>query len=553
MSTQAVRLHIEAERALLGAALHDPRVSDRVATLSSDAFESSYHQALREAIVTARREVETTTIDPADWMREVGHRVDMPAGRDGHLGVALAQTMQAACEPRAVGAHVRMVAEAGTRRDIMAIARRLAQTVTSAEPHNFRDLAQQARAALTPARESYYRATGHSPADRPDRNQIAELIRRAETTADAAEQATGDRRRKLAAELRDLLRGLVDVIRQGREAAGRATAAGLDMQSHRLPPNPDSQWIGARELAARQRRRRQAARDDRAARGEQSASATPTFEAEADLGDSVDDAVDQHIAKREQAERALLVGIAYAGLDSLEHAGFDPDQMAATWRRDVVELARELHARGEPTDALTLTWQARQAGITDADGSEIDTGTLYEQLRTQDWINPAQHARDIETAADHIAAGEAARDALAAADDPTADPEAVMDQLDVRMAALALNHRARELGGRVTAHQVDRGHQAQREDPRAGVAIDPNAPIEQTAQTVVNRIRARNPSQQVASDQVDRVLQRHYAFAPDTARRVADHAAQLAARRREPGEAPRRSRPDREHRERPIK
>ena len=430
-------LHIRAEAATLGAVLHEPQLLEQLAgQLGPGVWERPWHAQVWAAMSRLRARGQAAT--PQAVAAEVARDPDVHDAATA--AVRVAELMEAAPRPGHVAYYARMVGDASRRRTLMDIGRRLAQAATSAGGAEAVAQAAAAREALTPVREAHYgppprRVTPHTTAEQRQA-QLDALLAHADDVRARAEAAVEPERSGLFAELADLLR--------------RVTAYVMELQWRPLPNNPDQQHVGARELAARsaQRRhaRRHAAEQNATAEATQPGAAGRTFEA--GTVDAETEAPASAVAEveqaRETAERQMLAAIAAAPATGLAAAkALTRDQWADTWRRDIATLAAGLHAAGEPVDPLTLEWAARQAGIV-ADqptGEQIPAAELADTLRGS-YLDAASHAREIGDTASRITVAQAAEQVLTAADDPTQEVTATMDQLDTALARVAPDQHA---------------------------------------------------------------------------------------------------------------
>lgn len=425
-------LHIRAEAAALGAILHEPRLLEQLAEqLGPAAWERPWHAQVWGAMSRLRSRKEKPT--PQAVAAEVARDPDIHDA--AAAAVQVAELMEAAPRPEHAASYARMVGDASRRRTLMGIGRRLAQAATWEEAAETVAQAAAAREALGPVREAHYgpppRKVAPSTTAEQRQAQLDELLAHADDVRARAEAAAEPERSNLFSELARIVRQLGAYV--------------MEIQWKPVPAHPDQQHVGARELAARSAQKRHARREaeeqDATAEATQPDDGTPrrTFEAGPVEPDAPTGAVAEVERARETAERQMLAAIAADPAAALAAAeNVTRDQWADTWRRDIATLAAGLHAAGEAVDPLTLEWAARQAGVV-ADrptGDQIPAAELADALRGP-YLDPAAHAQAIGEAATRITVAEAAEQVLAAADDPTVEVTATMDQLDAALARVA--------------------------------------------------------------------------------------------------------------------
>ncbi len=559
-------LHIHAEQALLGAALHDPGVLDQLAEqVSAQQYERPYHQDVYQAMLAARDSVGTDA-DTSEWVNavrgELGEMEMNPqVARDA---VPLVDLLEAGnkTRPRHLKRYVGMVDEAASRRELAAHARRLSQ-VAHGDTEGVGAHIDQLRDALTSLRERY--GTDHTALTEP-REPWAAAVEQMRTRADQVRELTervGEADQAAVAEFLDSVdHGLAEVLSVG---FGHS------------PGGSGRTVIGPRELAARQAARRHRMK------GLPPPGTPPTGERVFDgpeLDPQPTEAAEVEEDPRQPAEERFLAAVADNPSHLDEAEWLTPGQWSDSWRRDLFELARGMHAAGEDIDPMTLAWRAQEVGLA-GKTADVSADDLVEMLGGE-YATAEAHAREIHDQGVTQQTAEAAQRALDAVDDPTTPLAAVVTELDARLADARPSHPAAQQSAEpeeitppeagedepIEAEVVEPDQHPQvqeygttevresvtisveRKEITTVVETTPEQPaiepgtreVSETAQRVHQRITAaRSEGKHITDDQVPRVLVDYYQFSTEEAEQVAEQVAQLdqeQARQEQPQAAP---------------
>lgn len=338
-----MKLSEQAERATLGAILHEPDRADEIADqLTPSDFYRPYHRAVWAAILRLREQGRKPT--PGAIRGELPQQAEIAAhiGRDG---IPLVELMQAAPRPGSLRRYVDMVAEASLHRRVDLLGQHLAHV---ADAGTAADMATEARSgadalAYVAARNPAARISddGHDQDPKEVRHEeIAQHREQLDTIRAETRQAAaaGDQHAGRLAKVVDAVMHTLD------SAANWAVEA----------PTPPSR--GGREHTAptRYRQVNQASEDDCARIERQQHEPEPQQEA----GPTVTEQEPAPDPGRVQLEDRILSSLTADPRQLETMTPLDPGMFTAPGRRGLFDaLTRSHHP-----DELSVLWDAQRAG-----------------------------------------------------------------------------------------------------------------------------------------------------------------------------------------------
>lgn len=408
----------QAERATLGAVLHEPGRLDEIADrlLPSD-FWKPYHQAVWAAILRLREQDKKVT--PETVRAELPNRPEVAA----HLArnaVPLVDLMEAT--PRTGGArrYADMVAEASLHRRVDLLGEHLAHVAGNGTAEDAATEARSERETLAYVASRHPDLLGEHRDHKRDQEEEQEPA--------AAEQGQEElaRTRSQLEEIRTQTR---EAAQAGDQRAGQLTKL-VDAMMHTL--DTAASWSvdarkppdrGGHEFVAPNRhhpgqaapRPRHEARetDPQQEPAAQRQEPVPQQEPEPDPG-------------RAELEDRLLSTLTAEPAQLDKMGDLSSDMFASPGRRGLFESLTRVHARDGAggADELTVLWEAQRSGVLDEIDTETARSALSEGLPGVAATTAAELGQ--EAAKDHTA--RISRELRQAAADPTRDPGELVEQ-----------------------------------------------------------------------------------------------------------------------------